>query len=155
METEIRDSILGLKDELKVFSRIGNEELEKVVPFFEIVKCPDGATLFKEGDPGGFIGFISSGRFEVKKETEFKGRYIVLAVLTRGSLVGELSFIDEGVRSATVTAREDSSLIVLRRDEMDLLLKKHPYTGIKILEGLNRLLAVRMRKAVDRLKVIF
>jgi CRP-like cAMP-binding protein len=153
--TDIKKIILELRDELKIFSLLKEEDLEQIVPFFETISCPADTTLFKEGDPGEYIGFITSGKLEVKKQTEFKGRQIVLALLTRGSFVGELSMVDDQPRSASVVAQEDSELVVLRRKAIDALLEKYPFIGIKILKGLNRYLAIRLRKAVDRLTVIF
>jgi CRP-like cAMP-binding protein len=155
MGIDVKQAIFDLKDELKIFNLLTDEELEQIVPFFESANCPAGSVLFQEGDAGDFTGFIFSGKFEVKKQTEFKGRQIVLALLTRGSLLGELSMVDESPRSATVVAQEDSELIILRRNALDSLMQKYPYIGIKILKGLNRVLAIRLRKAVDRLTVIF
>jgi CRP-like cAMP-binding protein len=155
MENNLKKLIYELKDELKIFHLLNNEELEQIPPYFEVVYYSAGTTLFNEGDEGNFIGFITSGRLEVKKQTEFKGRQIVLALLSKGSFVGELSMVDEQPRSATVVASEDAELVILRREALDSLMQTYPYIGIKILKGLNRILAIRLRKAVDRLAVIF
>lgn len=155
MRTGAKDIILELKDELKIFNLLSKDELEQISSYFEIVRCSAGSTLYKEGDSGDSIGFIASGKLEVKKQTEFEGRQIVIALLTRGSFVGELSLVDEYPRSATVVAQEDSELVVLKREAFESLVQSHPHTGIKILKGLNRILAIRLRKAVDRLTGIF
>jgi CRP-like cAMP-binding protein len=155
MGKDLRQIIHELKDELKIFHLLSDEELDQLVPCFERVSYPAGSTLFEEGESGDFIGFVISGKLEVKKQTEFKGRQIVLALLSKGSFVGELSLIDEQPRSATVTVADDSELIILRRDAFDGFMQKHPFIGIKILKGLNRILAIRLRKAVDRLTAIF
>jgi CRP-like cAMP-binding protein len=155
MGENLKDLIYEIKDELKIFHLLNNEDLDQIIPFFEIVDCPKGNTLFIEGDPGDFVGFITSGKLEVKKQTEFKGRQIILALLSKGSLVGELSMVDEQPRSATVSAVVDSQLVVLRRKALDSIMQTYPYIGIKILKGLNEILSTRLRKAVDRLSVIF
>lgn len=155
MENNLKELIYEVKEDLKIFHLLNKEEMEQIVPYFKIIHCPVGTTLFNEGDPGDFIGFITSGKLEVKKQTEFKGRQIVLALLSKGSFVGELSMIDEQPRSATVVALEDSELVILRRGALDSLMQRYPYTGIKVLKGLNRILSIRLRKAVDRLAVIF
>lgn len=155
MENNQRDLIYEIKDDLKIFNLLSKDELDKIIPYFEMLDCPAGTILFNEGDPGDFVGFITSGKLEVKKQTEFKGKQIILALLSKGSLVGELSVFDQQPRSATVTAIEDSKLFILRRKAMDSIMQLHPYIGIKILKGLNRILSTRLRKAVDRLAVIF
>jgi CRP-like cAMP-binding protein len=155
MKKNIKELIYEIKDDLKIFNLLDNDEMEQIIPYFEIINCKAGTALFNESEPGDFVGFIGSGRLEIKKQTEFKDRQIILAVLSKGSLVGELSMIDDQPRSATASAVEDSTLIILRREAFSSLTQKHPYIGIKILKGLNQILATRLRKAVDRLAVIF
>ena len=155
MEQKLKQQIYEIKDDLKIFHLLSNEELEQIIPYFEILNCPSGKTLFNEGDSGDFIGFVMSGKLEVKKQTEFKGREIVLALMEKGTFVGELSWMDNHPRSSTVLAVKDSELIILSRENFESILQKYPQTGIKILRGLNRILSIRLRKAVDRLAAIF
>jgi CRP/FNR family cyclic AMP-dependent transcriptional regulator len=91
----------------------------------------------------------------VKKQTEFKGKQVIIALLGKGSIVGEMSLIDQHPRSATVVAREDSQMVILRREAVESISKKYPHIGIKILKGLNRVLSIRLRQTVDRLIGIF
>lgn len=79
----------------------------------------------------------------------------MLALMEKGTFVGELSWMDNHPRSSTVLAVKDSELIILSRENFESILQKYPQTGIKILRGLNRILSIRLRKAVDRLAAIF
>jgi len=150
----VKEHINTLRDEI-IFYLFDDEDIEKIAPFFELRDCPAGSIIFKEGDPGNFIGFVISGKLEVKKQTEFKGNQLIIALLTKGAMVGELSMFDKRQRSATVEAVEDTSLIIFRSESMDSLMQQHPYTGIKILKGLIKILSLRLRKATDRLTNIF
>ncbi len=155
MKDDLRDLIYAIKDEVKIFHLLSDDELDQIVPYFSVLCCPAGTTLFNEGDMGDYVGFITSGKLEIKKQTEFKGKQIILAILSKGSFVGELAMIDHLPRSATVVALENSDLVVLKRGSLDTIMEKHPFIGIKLLKGLNRILSIRLRKAVDRLAVIF
>ena len=92
---------------------------------------------------------------EIKKETEFQGKQIVLAKMGRGSCLGELALFDQKPRSATVVALEDTELLTLDRTAMDKFIEDYPALGIKVLKGLSRTLSLRLRQAADRLVVIF
>ena len=155
MKENIKKHIFELKDELRIFHLLNEEEMERLIPYFEKVTCPANSILFNEGDIGDYIAFVISGRLEVKKETEFKGKQIVLALLEKGSFVGELSMMDGHPRSATAVALEDSELLILSRKSLDAFIQEYPNAGIKILKGIIRILSLRLRKAVDRLAVIF
>jgi CRP/FNR family transcriptional regulator, cyclic AMP receptor protein len=150
----IKEHLDKLRSEM-IFSFIEDDDAEKVIPFFESVDYPVGAVIFKEGDAGDFIGFVVSGKLEVKKQTEFKGNQLIIALLSSGALVGELSIFDQHKRSATVEATEDTTMLILRNTSLEALIHQHPYTGIKLLKGLIRILSLRLRKATERLTTIF
>ena len=152
----IRDLIFEMKEQLLLFHFLSNEEVELIIPYLDILAFPKGAKIFKEGEKGDFVGFISQGRLEVKKSTEFEGKQVVLATLGRGSMVGELSFVDiDEPRTATVVALENAEIVILKRDALEDLTGQWPQIGIKILKGIIRILAVRLRKSVERLTLIF
>jgi len=155
-DNSLKEMIFAMKEKLILFHFLTNEEVELIIPYLDIVAFPKGASIFKEGEKGDFVGFISNGKLEVKKSTEFEGKQVVLATLGRGSLVGELSFVDiDEPRTATVVALENSEIVILKRDALDALTGKWPHIGIKILKGIIRILAVRLRKSVERLTLIF
>lgn len=155
MENNIKKIIYEHREALNTLYSLTNEELNQLAPSFELLKYPAGSTVFKEGESGNFLGFIVSGKLEVRKQTEFKGRQVVLALLTKGSFVGELNFFDEQPRSANVFATEDAVLLILRRGAFDDFVQKYPYAGVKVLQGLNRVVSIRLRKAVERFAEIF
>lgn len=149
-----QNNLCRFKDEIP-FSFLSEEDFEKIGCFFESVTYPAQTLIFQEGDPAEFIGFVLSGKLEVKKQTEFKGNQIIIAILTRGALVGELSIFDEHKRSATVEAIEETTILLLRNDAFNVLLSEYPEIGIKILKGFIRTLSLRLRKTTERLATIF
>jgi len=150
----IKEFLNMLREDM-IFSFLDDGEIEKIAPFFELVNYPANTTVFKEGDPSDFMGFVISGKLEVKKQTEFKGNQLIIALLSKGALVGELSIFDKYNRSATVEAVNPTTLIILKHQALDSLMQLYPNIGIKILKGLIRVLSLRLRKATERLTTIF
>lgn len=148
------ENLCKLRDEV-TFSLLNEEDFAKIACFFDSVTYPANTVIFREGDPAGFIGFVLSGKLEVKKRTEFKGNQLIIAILTKGALVGELSIFDENRRSSTVEAVEESSLLILRDNAFETLLRDYPEIGIKILKGFIRILSLRLRKTTERLTTVF
>jgi CRP/FNR family transcriptional regulator, cyclic AMP receptor protein len=151
----IRRAVLDIIDDVAVFHYLDKGEVEELVPYLEYRKYQEGEVLFEEGEPGEFICFISSGKMEIKKETDFKGKQVILALLSKGSFVGELSIIDGKPRSATVVSLEPSETLILHGDKFEELVNEHPRIGVKILRGIARILSLRLRKSGDRLAAIF
>lgn len=155
MEESIRKILYSLKEKMQIFHLFDNDELDSFLPYISIAHYPAGAVIFKEGEDDGFIGFVISGKLQVKKQTEFKDKEIVLAILTRGSFAGELSMIDGQKKTATIKVIEDSSLLILTREALDLFIEKNPEPGTKILRGIIRTMAIRQRMTSERLLNFF
>ncbi len=153
-DNSIEKNLCTFRNEIP-FSFLSEEDFRKIACFFESVSYPAHTVIFREGDPAEFIGFVMSGKLEVKKQTEFKGNQLIIAILTKGAPVGELSIFDEHARSATVEAVEDTSILMLRNDAFERLLKEFPDIGIKILKGFIRTLSLRLRKMTERLTTVF
>ena len=76
-----------------------------------------GEVIFKEGTHGSAVYILSSGKVEVSKLVH--GKKIVLGILGAGDMFGEMSYLDPGPRSATVTALEDTVLELLDKNFLD------------------------------------
>ena len=156
MTDELKDFIYKYKDQLMLFHLLTEDEVDQVRTYLEVAQFKEGTSLFEEGEPGDFVCFIVSGKLEIKKGTEFAGKQMVLGTLGKGSFVGEMALINEGEpRSASVVAMEDTEVVILKRSAMDELEAKHPFIGVKLLKGLNQILAIRLRKAIERIAHVF
>ncbi|HET6603484.1 MAG TPA: EAL domain-containing protein [Xanthomonadaceae bacterium] len=80
------------------------------------IQLEPGQVLFREGDPPGSAFLIEHGRLEIT--TTRQGDSIVLGRLGAGDLLGEMAVIDDAPRTATVTALEASSLLVIDRGQI-------------------------------------
>lgn len=99
-----------------------------------------GQVLFHMGDEGGSLHVIERGRVKVTIPAS-SGEELILALLSQGELLGELSLFDGKPRTATVQALEETETICLHRDDLlDLLRSRFPVV-VKVLE----VLAQRLR----------
>ncbi|MHB8839228.1 MAG: Crp/Fnr family transcriptional regulator, partial [Gemmatimonadaceae bacterium] len=75
------------------------------------------------------------------------GREVILSLLGVGEYFGELSLIDDQPRSAHVIAMEESSLLVLRRDDFRRRVESSPGVAWALLQELSR----RLRRADEKI----
>lgn len=140
------------KDELReIFSSLSEEEGVVLCSYLELKEWPAGAVLMKDGEPGDSMGFLVDGKLAVKKETSFPGKHILVAILEKGSMVGEISAVEPQLRNATVVATEKSRLLILTHDNLNKLLENNHELGAKLLKRIIHVLSFRLRKASDRL----
>jgi CRP/FNR family cyclic AMP-dependent transcriptional regulator len=107
-----------------------------------------GTTLFHEGGGSDRVVVVLSGRVKVSTVTD-DGKEIVLAFRGPGDLLGELSAIDGGPRSATVSALEPVDALVVAASDFRSFLAAHPPVALLLLEMLGRRLRDADRKRVE------
>lgn len=136
-----------LLQEVPLFQLLDETERADLAARLEVEEFAAGQTIFRYGDPGESVYVISSGEVEVyfKNDT---GERIVLEVAGRGDFFGELSFLDQGGRSASVEARLDTTTLRLDRDDLRQFLFKRPEASLDLLAALAR----RQRATVERLR---
>lgn len=144
-----------MKQDLTAFRFLEEEDIPLLSPFFDCRQVAAGETLWEEGGDCNYLVFVIDGRLEIKKETEFKGKLVIVGVYGRGNVAGELCLLDGSPRAVTVAALEDCNLLLLTRDRFEALLQEHPLLGIKLLKGMLLAVSVRLRKSFDRLAAIF
>ncbi|MBW1721715.1 MAG: cyclic nucleotide-binding domain-containing protein [Deltaproteobacteria bacterium] len=149
-EKKITKAIIDLLVNVPMFDTLTSDELRIVTRHMNFIDLEKGETLFKEGEKGDYVCFVVSGHLDVLKGAG-GGNYVVLATLSKGRSIGEMAVIDNFPRSATVKAREKSTLVILTRKGFDMILSQHPPVGVKILKGIARLLSQNLRMTSSRL----
>src|SRR5689334_6574952 len=103
--------------EVPIFGLLDDEEREALAQMMDSRDFAAGATLFHYGDPGGEIFILRTGRVELFVEST-EGAKLVLSENEQGDVIGELSFLDGGPRTATAVASEDTQTLVLDRERL-------------------------------------
>jgi len=156
MSRDLTSLLQIFRREAKYFQSFSAEDFAGLAPFLELRHFSSGSALFEEGDEGDYIGLIVTGKLIVRKATEFKGKPLILAMLTGGAIVGEMSVIhDREKRTATVVAQEDAELLILNQSAVNRLVEEDPRTGVKLLLELNRIIALRLKKTVERMALMY
>jgi CRP-like cAMP-binding protein len=106
----------------------------------EAVKIKRGDIVFREGEASTFVYYILSGRFSIFHKKQHVG-FITPADI----FMGEMSFLLDNRRSATVRAEEDGKLIRIPKKSFIKVIKSYPHYGI----FLSRLLARKLARTND------
>lgn len=106
---------------------------------------PAGSTLFFEADPAHDVMVVERGDVSILV-TSSDGRELVVDVFGAGSLLGELSAIDGGSRSASAVALVDVEILTVPIARFAEFLDSHP----RVQRVLLQLLAERLRGATRR-----
>lgn len=144
-----------MKRELGFFSFFSEDDLEEVSPYFNCRMVKAGVNVWASGVPSTFVAFIVSGRVQIKVDTEFPGKQVVVGVFSRGAAIGVSCTVSQRPRTSTALAVEDSGLILITRENFDRLIDLHPRIGVELLRGMLLSETTRLNKAYARLASIF
>ena len=112
---------------VELFQELPSEDLERLARLAVRRTVATGETIVKRGELGVAFYVVESGAVEITTDRD-EGT-LQLASIGPGAFFGEMALFENQVRSATVTALEPTSLIVLTR--WDFLAElKQPGTGI-------------------------
>lgn len=126
-----------------LFSGLGPDELAALLQLTDMRKCAAGERIVSVGEQGHCLYVLLSGRAKVTVEAD--GEEILLAHIEGGDFFGEVSLVDDGPRSADVTAVEPCLLLRITRMTIGVLGGLQPSAAIQILGAIGSALVARLR----------
>jgi len=125
----IKERIEILKN-VVIFSESDNHILKRLAHSLTEVTIPQNEAVFNKGDELNAMYIIVSGKVKVHD-----GEY-VFTEFGEKDFFGEYSFIDSSVRSATVTATEDTVLLRLDQKNFDAIIEDNVEVSKAFLKAL-------------------
>jgi CRP-like cAMP-binding protein len=110
-----------------LFSGCTKRDLQHVAKAGDVITMTDGTTIVDQGQMGREAFVILSGSVAVRRG----GRKIT--TLGEGDVVGELSLLDHGPRTATAICEGDCTLFVLDQRHFRKVLEDQPQIMFKLL----------------------
>src|SRR5690606_23632658 len=130
-------STTALLGTVPMFKPLDSEQRAALAALLEAASYSKGETIFRQGDPGDCMYVVCSGLVEIST-TDKLGQKIVLIEARPGDIFGELSMLDAGPRSATAHVLEDTSLLVLGRNELRHFLRQQPDAALDMMATMGR-----------------
>lgn len=145
-------SFITILKQADIFYELTTTQLELVASICAEKVYQAGETIFEENTPGNQLHIIASGEVEIivnpatlGKKDEGGGAFAI-ATLRRGQSFGEVSLVDEGLRSAGARcSQSDTRLIAIPRDKLMLLCDTYPQLGYRLMRNLAADLAMKIR----------
>jgi cAMP-dependent protein kinase regulator len=139
-DESVRDQLLGLigealKEEAFVkppevlrtplFEGFTREELIEVIRGLKLLTFEPGDVVVTEGEPGESLFVVTSGRVKafVRRPS---GQSAKVRELAEGDFFGEVSILQGGRRTATITCATRCDLLELDKPALDAIAARHP-----------------------------
>jgi CRP/FNR family transcriptional regulator, cyclic AMP receptor protein len=135
-----KEAKVELLSNVPLFTACSKRDLRRIAALVDEIDIPEGRIITRQGEPGWECFVIVAG--QAKATVPGSGT----ASLGPGDVVGEMSLLDQGPRSATVTANSDMHLLVLSSRSFSALINQVPLVARRIMATL----AERLRDAETR-----
>ena len=143
------EQLVGFLKNVKLFAELSTDSLLKLGSCLKTSEFPPAEVIVREGAPGVSMYIIKSGLVEVRKKDPTTGFDFLVAQLSEGAAVGEMSLLTGKPRSATVTTVQPTVVFTLTRADFRNLLTQHPEISL----GLARILAERLEEATKQVGI--
>jgi CRP-like cAMP-binding protein len=123
------------------------DELRQLAQTATLAYHPPRATIFQKGDPGDSMMAVIRGRVKICTHS-IDGKELVLNIINKGGLFGEIALLDGEPRTADAVALEETDLLVLDRARFQPFLAANP----DIAQRLLGVLCKRLRQTSEHLE---
>lgn len=113
------------------------------------VTLPPKAKIFAEGDAGDAMYLVESGRVRVFEGKP--GRSKTLKEFGLGEFFGEMALVDDKPRSAAAETLEETTLLVITRENFDTMVLQNPSMALIIIQALSERIRT-LTAEIDKLR---
>ncbi len=133
-------------ENVPLFCNLNNENLGIIYKAGSVKKFNKNITIFHQGSSGDTFYVVVSGRVKITLLSE-DGKEIILSILKEGDFFGEMSILDNEIRSANAIVIEDAVLFFLSRNQFQKLI----VTNSDIVGKIIKEICARLRSADQKI----
>jgi len=139
--------LIDLLRNVEMFEGLTDKQLKKLAHTFNERVHRAGEVIFSQGDKAENLFLVKSGFIEVITDSPVFNMKRVIRNLGQGQSVGEMSWIDRGVRSATVRAVTNNTIVAAASfDALDEICNRNPKIGYRLFRNIAADLSFRFRQ---------
>lgn len=120
-----KEQIVAFLSGTELFSSLSKPILEAMAERCQVVYLAGEEILFNQNDPGDSLYVLMFGFVRASK-ADSAGAKKIIGELSAGSIIGEIAWLINDTRTATVYAVRDSVLLKISREMLDKFLEKYP-----------------------------
>jgi len=122
---------------IPLFASVEDDGLESISGLLIERRIPKHQTIVEEGLPGDYMYVIREGQVKVTKLSG-DGREKILELLGPGDFFGEMSLLDNAVRSASVKSLTETRIMALSRSDFLKELRRNADLAMAVIQELTR-----------------
>lgn len=117
----------------QAFEGLAEDELQRMAALTRLRSYPNGHILCQEGAYEDAFYILAEGNAVISKTISPQEGERILRIAGRGALIGEMALVQNAPRSATVRAASDCTVLEMRKQDFETMLRSSPGMAIDII----------------------
>ncbi len=139
------EEIIGVIRKIEFFQGLSDSQLRQLAAICGREVYSGGDLIIQQDMPGDCLYIIVEGQVEIIKR-DLQGELHTALFLGAGQVFGEIVMLDQGLRTATVIADDDPTVVfTLKREPFDTLCRADTALGYQMMRNLALDLAFKLR----------
>jgi NTE family protein len=138
----------------EIFSSLPEKKLKELASHIEVCYLPGEQILFNQYSSTNCFYIVMFGHLEAI-QTQDGNKHVLLGEMAPGSVIGEIAFLIDVKRRATIYAVRDSILLKIAHTSCDELIRKYPEVFLRITQHSIKRLIHSHRPQVKRKTTYF
>jgi CRP-like cAMP-binding protein len=143
MDTLKRDAL----SEIDIFQDLTEQEMDEMDRATTMSTCEPGRVFYGPEEAGEVLFLLKSGRVQLYRLSP-EGKKLVVAVLGKGAIFGEMSLVGQGMHNAFAEAIDECTLCVMSRMDVERIIREKPQVALRFMESM----AIRLQEAESKLE---
>ena len=139
------EKIVGILENVPLFSTLRKRQLSNLARIFIERQCDPGEVIVPQGRDGYGFFIVTSGKAHAVREKP-DGSQAVLNTFGKNDFFGEIALLDNGPRTASVIALEDTHCLILPRENFLGVLRRDGEMAVTIMVELTRRFRARLNE---------
>jgi CRP-like cAMP-binding protein len=132
-----------------LFGKLDPNHIDRLASCIVEKSVGRGALIFAKDDPGSSLFAIRKGTAKMTLPSA-DGHEVVVNLVTKGDIFGEIALLDGGPRTADAVAISDCEMFVIERRDFLPLVREEPEIALKLIE----ILCGRLRQTTQQVESV-
>jgi CRP-like cAMP-binding protein len=133
--------------EIDIFQDLTDQEMEEMDRSTTMSTTEPGRVFYGPDEAGEVLFLLKKGRVQLYRLSP-EGKKLVVAVLEKGAIFGEMSLVGQGMHNTFAEAIDECTLCVMSRMDVERIVREKPQVALRFLESM----AIRLRQTEAKLE---
>ena len=134
-------------ENFNIFKDLNNESLQELSRITSMQDIPKNQPIYFPQEPSNSIFFLKKGRVKLTRASN-DGKEMILTLVNKGEVFGEMAYFDEAERNDFATALDDCLVCAINKNEFKEFVDRNPELNLRI----TKLIGLKLKKYSERIE---